>query len=385
MPPVSGADLRNHQNAQAAAQFGPVILASVRPRNEHLPLDDRIRTVGLTLENEPRAKSLVRRRTSVEIRIPRPALSRLLALVREFRPDTIIVEGISLFAVLEHLRPLTRRLILDMHNIESALAAQMRPAKSLPESLLPFAWSDQGRIQRLERQALEIVDRVWVCSDPDREKLRSLFDPKIPVDIVPNGIPRFKETPGSLAPLPGKGNGWPVMLFVGHLGYKPNITAAERLALNILPLVRQAFPSARVILAGRYPKPAVQNLATLPGVELVANPEDLSGLFLRSHLGVVPLSAGGGTRIKILEAMAWGLPVAATSLAAEGQGFVENEEIVVSDTDEGLSRLIIALCSEPERLERQRHRAFENVRLRFGPSAVENAVRRGFGQSEPDI
>ena len=378
-PPVSGADLRNYQNARTAAQFGPVLLVSVKPQDERMTPDGGIRTAALTQENEPHAGSLVLWRTSVEMRIPRPALPRLLAMVREFRPDTIIVEGIPLFALLEHLRPLTRRLILDMHNVELALAAQVRSGKSPFRRLLPFAWSDRGRIQRLERQALTIVDRVWVCSDLDREKLNTLFDTAIPVDIVPNGIPRFEEMPASLAPLAGQDGGWPVMLFVGHLGYQPNIVAAERLALSILPLVRQALPSARVILAGRYPKPAVQNLASLPGVELVANPEDLSGLFLRSHFSVIPLSAGGGTRIKILEAMAWGLPVAATSLAAEGQGFTDNEEIVISDSDEGLAGLIVALCSDPERLERQRRQAWETVRLHFAPSSIESAVRKGFG------
>ncbi len=383
-PPVSGGDLRNFQNARAAAEFGPVLLVSVRPPTERVPLDSRVRTAALTRENEPRAKSLVRWRTSAEMRIPRPALPRLLAIVRKFRPDTIIVEG-ALFALLKHLRPLTRRLILDMHNIESALAAHLRPAKSLLERLLPFAWSDPGRIQRLERNALTIVDGVWVCSDQDREKLRFLFEPDIPVDIVPNGIPRFEEMPASLAPLPGKDDGWPVMLFVGHLGYQPNIVAAERLALNILPLVRQKFPSARAILAGRYPKPAVQNLARLPGVELVTNPEDLSGLLLRSHFSVIPLSAGGGTRIKILEAMAWGLPVVATSLAAEGHGFTDKEEIVISDTDMGLANLIIALCSDPDRLERQRVRAYEQVRRRFGASAIESAVRKSFGLFDANV
>ena len=140
-----------------------------------------------------------------------------------------------------------------------------------------------------------------------------------------------------------------------------------------------------MILSGRSPKPAVQNLASLPGVELVANPEDLSGLFLRSHFSVIPLSAGGGTRIKILEAMGWGVPVVATSLAAEGQGFTDREEIVISDTDEGLASLIVALCSDPGRLERQRRMACEQVRLRFGPSAIEGAVHKGFGLFDANV
>jgi glycosyltransferase involved in cell wall biosynthesis len=378
-PPVSGADLRNYQNAKAAMQFGPVLLVSAAPGNGQMPADGNIRTAALTRQGEPQAASLVHRRPSIEMRIPRPALPRLLALVRAFRPETIIVEGIPIAALLKHLRPVTPRLILDMHNVESDLAAQVRRAKSLPERLLPLAWSDRGRIQRLEREALAMVDRVWVCSDADREKLNSLFAPGIPVDIVPNGIPRSEEMPAALPALPGEAGGWPVMLFVGHLGYEPNETAVERLVYNILPKVRQALPSARVILAGRDPGPAVQDLASLPGVELAANPDDLSGLFGQSHLSVVPLSAGGGTRFKILEAMAWGLPVIATPIAAEGTGLEDGEEILIAETDDALARSVIALCAEPERLEQQRRLAYKTVMLRFGPSVIEAAVRKGLG------
>lgn len=383
-PPVSGADLRNYQNAKAAAQFGPVLLVSVRPLGAGEPEDARIAAAALSREGEPRAQPLAHRRTGVEMRIAHTALPRLLGLVREFGPDAIVVEGIPLFAMLAYLRPLARSLILDMHNIESLLFAQgHRPG--FAERLLPFRFRGQGRIQRQEEAALAIVDRVWVCSDEDRERLVNQFEPEIPVDVVPNGIPRFDKAPARLPPLPARDDGWPVMLFVGHLGYKPNIVAAERLARDILPLVRRTFPSARLIVTGRYPKPSVRDLAALPGVELVADPEELSPLFARSHVSVMPLTTGGGTRIKILEAMAWGLPVVATSVAAEGQGFADGHEILIAETDEALARGVVALCSQPELMERQRGFAYEGVARRFGPSVVEEAVRKALGEIDVEI
>jgi glycosyltransferase involved in cell wall biosynthesis len=93
----------------------------------------------------------------------------------------------------------------------------------------------------------------------------------------------------------------------------------------------------------------------------------------------VPLSAGGGTRFKILEAMAWGLPVIATPIAAEGTGLEDGEEIQIAETDDALARSVIALCAEPERLEQQRRLAYKTVMLRFGPSVIETAVRKGLG------
>lgn len=383
-PPISGADLRNYQNAEAAAQFGPVLLVSVRPLGRGDPEDARISTAALSRQGEPRAGPLAHRRTAVEMRVPQTALPRLLRLVREFGPDAIIVEGIPLFAMLAYLRPLARRLILDMHNVESLLFAQTR-RPGLAERLLPSRFRAQGRIQRQEEAALATVDRVWVCSEADRERLVQRFGSQTPIDVVPNGIPRMDKAPSSLRPMAGRNGGWPVLLFVGHLGYQPNIVAARRLARTVLPLVKRAFPSTRLILAGRYPKPAVRELAALPDVELVENPEDLSLLFARSHVSVMPLSAGGGTRIKILEAMAWGVPVVATPVAAEGQGFADGHDILIADTDEALAKGVVALCSQPELMERQRGLAYEGAMRRFGPSVIEEAVRKGLGEIDVGI
>src|SRR5690606_26091480 len=228
----------------------------------------------------------------IEPRIPRSALPRLLALVRTFRPDRIVVEGVPLFAMLKHLRPLTQRLILDMHNVESELAGLVRSAGKPAKRPLPFRWNDERRIRKIEREALQTVDRAWVCSESDRAKVKALYGGNVPVDVVPNGIPRYDDAPPGLPPVAGKEGGWPVIVFAGHLGYAPNVAAAERLAKAILPLVRRTLPSARLILAGRAPKPEVRALETLPGVELVADPADMSLLFQRSHIGVVPLAAG---------------------------------------------------------------------------------------------
>ena len=309
----------------------------------------------------------------------RAILGRLLDLVRDFRPDIVLVEGIPLYAMLRHLRPLVPTLVLDMHNIESDLAEMIAPGQRR-RGLFGFPGrSEAACIRDIEQSALTMVDRVWICSNEDRERLFAKFEVKIPVDLVPNGIPRQAEIPGELEALPTGEGGFPVMIFVGHLAYAPNVEACRRLALEILPRVRQAFPSARQILAGRMPGAAVQDLAQLDGVEVIANPDDLAGIYRRGHVSVVPLSSGGGTRIKILEAMAWGLPVVATPLAAEGHGFAAGEEIELSQTDDGLAQQIIALCSEPERLERQRQMAHRKLTREFGAETIRNAIRKGLG------
>jgi glycosyltransferase involved in cell wall biosynthesis len=380
-PPKSGADLRNYSNTEAAAEFGPVCLVSVQPRAAvPQPADPQIRIEALSIEGEARTSSIGWWRIGAEYRISRSALARLETLVRDFRPDTVLVEGIGLFKLLRPLRPLTKQLILDMHNVESHLAGQWRRVDAARSAAAVIA-AALG-IRRLERKALAIVDRVWVCSAGDRERLMALSRRKVPIDVVPNGIPHAEDIPETLPAEAATDNGFPAILFVGHLGYPPNVDAAERLAGAILPRIRQALPGAKLTLAGRSPKPAVRALAGLPDVELVEDPQDVASLLSRAHLSIIPLAAGGGTRIKILEAMAWGVPVIATPLAAEGLDLVENEEVLLSVTDEGLAEMAIGLCLDPERRARQRIRAHQAVWARFGPQAIRNAVRDGLGLHE---
>ncbi|WP_421914829.1 glycosyltransferase family 4 protein [Mesorhizobium sp.] len=372
-PPVSGADLRNYRNAELAAEYGPVYLVSIRPRTElSQPLDSRIHMAALTINGEPRTASIGWWRVAGENRISRAALTRLEVLVRTFRPDTIVVEGIPLFKLLRPLRPLASQLIVDMHNVESDLAGQLQRNARGPSAAATG-------LRRLERKALAIVDRAWVCSSQDREKLNALARHRVPIDIVPNGIPRAEHIPADLPAQPTTANGFPVILFVGHLGYEPNVDAAVRLAGAILPRIRKALPDARLTIAGRSPVPKVQALAEQPGVTLVENPADMAPLLMSAHLTIVPLSSGGGTRIKLLEAMAWGVPVIATPLAAEGLDLIDGEEVLLAESDEDLAKTAIALCRDRGRLAKQRIRAHDAIWARFGPEAIRSALRRGLG------
>jgi len=375
--PVSGADLRNYQNALSTGKLGLVRLVSIRPGGpemvDHIPGIEFF-SVGVPGEQ---SKSLSSRRCSVEAGIPRSCLPRLLEIIRDFRPDTIIVEGIPLAALLKHLRPLAKILILDMHNIESDLASHRQARMSGKVRLSAIFKNDAARIRQLEKRALKMVDRIWVCSDQDRERLVELHQPTGSIHVVPNSIPRFDTLRNECLSRVHECKNGPVMLFVGHLGYWPNVAAAERLARVILPRVRETFPSAKVVLAGRHPNPVVKSLAALPGIELYANPGSLSTFYERAHIAVVPLSEGGGTRIKILEAMASGLPVVATAVAVEGLGLIENEEVLLASSDEGLARHVINLCMNPDKMSKQILSAEKTARLRFSPEAVDFAVRKG--------
>lgn len=370
-PPVSGADLRNVQNARSAASLGPAHLVSLRAHDPIGPPSPDFTVTSLSRPDDGHSASLNWPRLRIEPRIPTIALERLLQEIRDFNPDTVIVEGIGLQAFIRPLRPHVQQLILDMHNIESNLAQQIRTLNRRPA----IVDLDVILMQRREIRALKSVDRAWVCSRDDRNRLAFV---RKPVDVVPNGIPRFEDIP-DLIDNPSPNVEPPALFFVGHLGYGPNIDAVRRLAIQILPLIREHFPDIRLLLAGRYPKPAVRELDGLAGVEVHENPERLGDLYSRASLSLVPLRAGGGSRIKILEAAAWGIPVVATPLAAEGLELEPDRQVLLADSDAELARLAIDLLTDRPRWLEQRRQANLIARLSYSPDAITSAVRSGLG------
>lgn len=378
VPPVSGAELRNWQTASAAATAGPVAIVSVRPLRESPgDLANDLCVAALTESDTPRGRSLARRRTSIDIRIPRSAAGRLVELAKQFQPDTVILGGLPLFPLLKYVKPHCRSLILDMQNVESHLSSQLESSATLAD-VANIRRGDSRRLRRLERKAVKLVDRVWVCSHRDEDRLRRHHRVGIPVDVVPNGIPRF-TAPAELPTALAVDRRTPTIAFVGHLGYAPNVDAVERLATSILPHVRAHFPGATLVVAGRNPAPSVQALASLPGVRIEPNPPDAIAVLRRAHITAIPLRFGGGTRLKILEAMAWGVPVVSSALAADGLSLADGDDVVMAETDDEFARQIVSLLDDPVQMESLRRAAHAKVAGQYGRQTIERAVRSGLG------
>ena len=364
-PTVTGADLRNWQNASATAQISEVRLVSVIAGSEGASGVARLTTSHLGSDAEALYR-LPPGSASIDLAIDPGRIEALERVVQEFRPDLIVIEHLGLHPFLPMLRQCGARLVLDMHNVESDLAGQIRQKRD---------WfgakrrREQRFIAALEAQVLAGVDAVWVCSEDDAARLakRGLG----PVSIVPNGLPRAGIAPRRLPSEPDTGG--PELLFIGHLGYTPNVVACRSLARRILPKVRRSLTLARVTLAGRNPARKVRRLAS-SDVRVVANPDDLGPLLRGAHMAVVPLRSGGGTRFKIIEAMAWGVPVVATPLAAEGLGLRDGRDIMLAESDSGLASLITALWQDPARRAALRAQAHVTAWDRFGPERIDQAV-----------
>lgn len=158
----------------------------------------------------------------------------------------------------------------------------------------------------------------------------------------------------------------PVMLFVGTMGYKPNEDGALWLLREVLPLVRAAVADVRLIIAGHSAGKVLERALPVNGVSVVSDPDDMADLYRSSALVVVPLFSGSGTRIKILEAGAYGLAVVSTHKGAEGLGIEDGTHgwIVEAEAADFAAACIAALESGAERDKRAK-RLREHVSLLY--------------------
>ena len=139
----------------------------------------------------------------------------------------------------------------------------------------------------------------------------------------------------------------PVLTMVGLMVYPPNLDAARLFATRVLPLVRRAVPSARFRIVGRHDG-LIDDLRARDGVEIVGQVDDVGEPFRTTSVVVVPLRAGSGTRIKVLEGFAYGKPVVSTTLGSEGIGARDGIELLNADTPRALADACIRVLGQPE-------------------------------------
>ncbi len=372
-PAISGADLRNWQNAEAASALGPVALASVTAATGPPPAP----IASYSLTDRPLGSVWRQAPTTApaDLIIPDDARDGLRRAIEAFAPDTLLVEHPALAGLAAEVRGLGMRLVVDLHNVDSAAESRMASA-------LPFTSRRRWRTRQASRASMKAeraiaaaADAVWVCSGDEEVRFRSLA-PSPPVHVVPNGIPRSRILSAGLPVMREAAPGEIRLLFVGHLGYPPNVDAAQWLARDILPALRERL-DARLVLAGRSPAPDVQALDADPGIDVIADPDDLEPILAGADIAVLPIRLGGGTRFKVLEAMSRGLPVVATRFAVEGLTLTDRLHYSEAGKTRDFVDTISGLAADPTERSRLREAAWSHCLENFGPKAIARAVRAG--------
>jgi glycosyltransferase involved in cell wall biosynthesis len=179
--------------------------------------------------------------------------------------------------------------------------------------------------------------------------------------VVLNGVDPEHFRPTSTPRVPGR------LLFLGSLDYAPNVEALERLLNGILPRLHATCRDVHLQVVGARPTPAVRSIVEAANqgesvpVELLGEVEDVRPYLAQASLSVVPLGAGGGSRLKIVEALAAGCPVVSTSVGAEGLDLVDGEHICLADGDATFAAALTRLLADSALAQKQANAGREQV------------------------
>jgi glycosyltransferase involved in cell wall biosynthesis len=289
-------------------------------------------------------RSLVSIRSFERLRVTLPALQQTLdRILRATRFDLVNLE----FPYLGHydlrLAPPGQKppsLIVDSHEIAYDLARQFARANaSLGRRL--YAAANWRKLRREELKTYRCADGVYLCSAADERRLLDQV-PDARTAVVPNAANVEYYRPRPTDPPP---DGRTVVYF-GLLSTVPNVNGVMHFAQNIWPRIAAAQPGARWKIIGGRPPPSLQALAG-PRVELTGFVADLRPHLAAAEVVVVPLQLGGGTRLKIVEAMAMGKAVVSTTLGAEGIEAVPGRDLLIADEPAAFADAVNRLLSQP--------------------------------------
>jgi glycosyltransferase involved in cell wall biosynthesis len=242
------------------------------------------------------------------------------------------------------------RLVFDDHNAEYVLQQRVfemdvRIPYRWPGALYSFIqWQ---KLKRYEAWACRRVHAAVAVSEPDALALQRLV-PGRPIAVVPNGIDvaEYQAFETSEPTLPPHS-----LVFTGKMDFRPNIDAALWFAQRVLPLVQRRVADARFYIVGQRPHARLNVLRDQPGVVVTGRVPDTRPFIAGAAVYVIPLRSGGGTRFKVLEAMALRRPIVSTSMGCAGFPVTSGREVMLADDAETFAARVLELSQDTARCE----------------------------------
>ena len=309
-----------------------------------------------------------------------PDLARQVrALLAGQRWDLIFVHCSSVAQYVEHVSDVPK--ILDFGDMDSQKWLDYAKLKPFPLSL-------GYRLEGLKMLAAEkrLARRFDLCTATTRAEWQTLqgYGTGAATGWFPNGVDASYFCPDD------SGHDPETISFVGRMDYYPNIECMQRFCAQVWPLLRQARPALRLLIVGADPRPEVLALAGLPGVTVTGSVPDVRPHVRRSVVNVAPLAIARGTQNKILEAMAMGVPVVTTRLAAGGVDADADQHLLVADTPAETVAAILRIVNDPAERARLSHAGRARMLSHHAwPRSMQRLdrliadCRAGFGRSAP--
>jgi glycosyltransferase involved in cell wall biosynthesis len=232
-------------------------------------------------------------------------------------------------------------LLLFQHNVEHMIWKRLSDVERVlwRRALLEVEWK---KMRRYEARACEEADLTLAVSDADRELLETCAPPAT-IRTIPTGVDieyfhpaGCEETPASL-------------VFTGAMDWYPNEDAMLHFIEAILPAIRRSIPEVSLSVVGRNPSERLRSVAARAGVHVTGTVEDVRPHVARAAVCIVPLRVGGGSRLKIFEALAMGKAVVSTTIGAEGLPVVPGQHLLLAGDAENFAQTVTSLLRDPER------------------------------------
>lgn len=268
---------------------------------------------------------------------------KLRALLQQETYDVIVCDFVSPAGVIPWNSPIPK--VLFTHNVEAVIWRRHYEVATNPV-WKAISWWEWRKMEAAERRYLRLADRVLTVSETDRDAFATFLDPQ-KITVIPTGVdveyfqpmPR-EEVPDSL-------------VFTGSMDWLPNEDAIIYFVESILPLIKQQHPRVSLEVVGRNPSRKLQSLVeTETSVRLTGWVEDIRPFLARGSVCIVPLRIGGGTRLKIFEAMSMGKAVVSTSVGAEGLPVQTGENILLADAPNDFASSVITLLRDSNQRRR---------------------------------
>ena len=274
------------------------------------------------------------------VRTSQPEQIQAFEACLERKPDAVFIHRLrSMCPALLTRKPLPP-VFFDLDDIEhiAFLRDIRQPPTRLITSLyylqLPALWWG-------ERQAIKLARQTYVCSQKDQTYLTD--QGLTGIITIPNAVTIPRPQPLTTEP---------TLLLLGAYHYYPNINAANFLIEHVFPYVRQQMPNARLIIAGKQPEKIRSYGSDVPGVEFTGFVDDLDALYHRSRVVCCPILSGGGTRVKLVEAAAYGKPMVSTRIGAEGLNFVDGQDFLQRDEPKAFADACVKLLQNDDLCDR---------------------------------
>ena len=283
---------------------------------------------------------------------------QLAAWLRDDAYDVIQVEGLELARYTLTPSPtLSRRtdrgghpplIVFDDHNAEYLLQKRIAEAEIAARGWnagAVYSSIQWRKLRNFERRVCRQSDRVVCVSAADADAIQRL-DPAVKAHVIPNGVDtdfyqREKVPPLTLPPH--------TLVFTGTMDFRPNVDAMLWFAQEVLPLLKSHVPAVQVYIVGQRPHARLDALRADPAITITGAVDDTRPYIVAASVYIVPLRMGGGTRLKLLEALSLQAPIVSTTLGAEGFAVTNGKELLLADEAAAFARSIVELIDNRER------------------------------------